>query len=446
MQLAPHAIAATETLQLGQPQAAHEPTDHDARLRHRWRKSPYVPWGLEPPYENSYPVKIEELYLRSSYFRRISDDKAEQIRGSGLSLAGPEATSLRRYFDELGLGDAVLETAAYDLALFNGFALQLIWNRARTRVVRVAPQKISRVRVARPDASGQVTAYYLSSDWRAVNRHGKPRLSRLEDHAPLRLPAYDPERPAPRQLLFAAKYSPVTDYYPLPEAESVYEELSLGADVVGFQRRYVQNGMVSSAMVYVPFVPEESAPGQELTEADRNRMEAKRKQIVEDLTGKMKAGQLSIIWFNPYLTDKDGRPTGVPRIEKPVEEKNDAKFIEVQQESRQSFLTGLGVVAQELYGIPSAGGFSSQSEMLLTANELTYNKLIRPKQNVLLEALRRLARDAGFRRVEIGIHNPLPVSYRLTPEMVRAGIFTADEFRSAYGYEPLRSPSETLDT
>ena len=38
----------------------------------------------------------------------------------------------------------------YDLALFNGFALQAIWNRGRSRVVRLVPQKISAVRAAKP--------------------------------------------------------------------------------------------------------------------------------------------------------------------------------------------------------------------------------------------------------------------------------------------------------
>jgi hypothetical protein len=401
----------------------------------RWRRAPFVPWGLEQGYENLYPAKIEQLYTRSPYFRRITDDKAGMIQGEGLQAEGPDAEAARELFERLGVDDRFLEAAAFDLALFGGFAAQVLWDPARGRPLALEPQKIARVRAERPGPQG-VRAYYVSADWTQVNSQGKPRRPRDERYRPQRIPAYEQQPGTRRQLLFATQYSPVTDFYPLPEAESVYDELSLGTDVVAFQRRYVQNGMTSSALVYVPFVPDETSPGEELSERDRNRMERKRKQIVEDLTGQMRSGQLSIIWFNPYLTDKEGNPTGVPKIEKPVEERNDQKFIEVQQESRQAALTGLGVVARELYGIPSASGFSSQSELLQTAHELTATKLIRPKQRVLLRALEGVARAAGLRNLRLSLPIPRPVSSRLTPEMVRDGLFTRAEFRQAMGYPP----------
>ena len=403
--------------------------------RHRWRKAEFIPWGLEPPFENLYPQKIESLYLRSGYFRRITDDKAEQIAGEGLHFDGKDAAACKRFFRQLNLTQTAIEQLAYDLALYNGMAMEVIWNRAHTQVVQVQPMKLSRVRAGKPTDT-RTGGYYYSDDWRVVNQSGRILSGKYAAYTPTHYPAYAIDDNGGRQLLYAYKYSPVTDYYPLPDAESVYEELSLGADVTAFQRRYVENGMVSSAMVYVPFVAETSTPGEELSDTDRKRMERKREQIVNDLTGNMKAGQLSIVWFNPYLTDNNGNPVGVPRIEKPVEEKNDEKFISIQQESRQAALTGLGVVSRELYGIPSAGGFSSQSELLITAHELTYNKLIRPKQEVLLRTLQQLAKDAGLNDVQLSIAAPRPVSAHITPQMVEAGIFTADEFRAAYGYPP----------
>ncbi len=440
-------LPTVETLQIGSPQEQYswrEEVTPTADARHRWRKADFIPWGSDPEFDNLYPQKIESLYLRSGYFRRITDDKADQIAGEGLSIEGPGAEACKRLFAQIGLSQPAIEQAAYDLALFNGLAFEVIWNRAHTQVVRVEPLKLSRIRVAKPDEKGE-SAYYYSDDWRVVNRRGSLLSQIYEHYQPLRIAAYAPTGASAKQLLYAHKYSPVTDYYPLPDAESVYEELSLGADVTAFQRRYVSNGMVSSAIVYVPFVAETTTPGEELSDTDRQRMERKRRQIVDDLTGNMKAGQLSIVWFNPYLTDNNGQPVGVPRIEKPVEEKNDEKFIAIQQESRQAALTGLGVVSRELYGIPSSGGFSSQSELLITAHELTYNKLIRPKQQVLLRAIQRLATDAGFPKVTLSINAPQPITARITPEMVKAEIFTADEFRAAYGYPP-RTALQTDDT
>jgi len=409
----------------------------------RWRKAPFVPWGMSP-HENLYPLKIESLYLRSPYFRRITDDKAEQLQGDGLQFTGDGAALAQAWLADTGFTEETLEALAFDLALYNGCALQVIWNRGLTQVVGLHHTKLANLRAGKPGSnSGAPEAYYYSADWQVVNTLGQLRSKRYNEYAPVALPVYAPGKPANTQVLYGRMYSPVTDYYPLPDAESVFEELSLGTDVVGFQRRYVENGMVSSAIVYVPFAPEQTAPGEDLSEHDRTQLDRKRRQIMEDLTGNLKAGQLSIIWFNPYLTDKDGQPTGVPRIERPVEEKNDEKFIEIQRESRQAFLTGLGVVSGELYGIPKPGGFSSQAEMLLTAHELTYTKLIRPKQEVVLRMLKRLLRDAGYPGVELHVKARQPVAQRLTPEMVAAGIFSADEFRAAYGYGPRAASTST---
>jgi hypothetical protein len=427
------ALPETGTAQYRWNQEGHSaPNTFNGLLK--WRNVPYIPWGTQPPWENTYPQKIEELYLRSGYFRRITDDKAGQILGEGLLVTGPQAAGAERWLQSVGLGHDTLEALSYDLALLNGCALQVIWNRGYSRVAQVSHTKLAHVRIGKPDATGEVTRYFLAPDWGGL---GKRIVFKSTRQNIAELPAYGTST-APRQLLYTVQYSPITDYYPLPEAESVYEELALGADVVVYQRRYVQNGMTASAILYVPFSPEDTLENGHFSPADQERLNQRREQIRRELTGQLSAGQVAVVFFNPMQTDATGQPLGAPRFEKPIEERNDQKFIEVQRESRQSFLTGLGVVSGELFGIPGSSGFASQSELLLTANELTYNKVIRPKQQVLLRTLKRLLADAGFPSTQLDIANPLPVQRQLTVDMVRAGLFTANEFREAYGYPPLR--------
>jgi hypothetical protein len=164
------------------------------------------------------------------------------------------------------------------------------------------------------------------------------------------------------QLLVARKYNPLCPHYPLPDADTVWEELNLAHEVLLYQRNYVNNGMATSGILYVPFTPESTGLGGELTENDHKRMQERREALKHELTGTQRSGQLTIIWFNPHLSDRNGNPIGVPRLEQPPQDRNEQKFIEVQRESRQSFLTGLGVISPELVGIPSAGGFSSQAD------------------------------------------------------------------------------------
>lgn len=405
-----------------------------AELNYRWRNAPFRPWGLEPPWENTYPAKIEELYLGSPYFRRVTDEKAEQIAGEGLKVEGTGARAAEQRLQQWGITPELLTAAAYDIALFNGTALEVEWA-APGQIRQVVHRKIAHLRPARETAPEGPAAWYYTTDWQLINRRGEVRQPRYKAYAPRRIASFNTQQPTGWQLLYLRKYSPANAHFPLPEAESVYNELRLGMEVVRYQLHYIENGMTASAIAYVPYPLDPRT--KKLNDEDVQELERRRKALAEELTGKMRAGQLSIIWFNPYLTDHKGEPVGVPRLEKPIEEKNEQKFIEVQRESRQAFLTGLGVVSGELYGIPRAGGFSSQSELLLTAHELTYNQLIRPKQQLLLGGLERLLRAEGYTGLRLHLGKRSPVTRQLSPEWVEQGLLTRDEFRRAHGLPPL---------
>jgi hypothetical protein len=126
------------------------------------------------------------------------------------------------------------------------------------------------------------------------------------------------------------------------------------------------------------------------------------------------------------------------RFVQPIQDNNDKKFLEVLKSVGQTCLVGLRVVAGELYGLQSLGGFTSQSEHLLAAYELTEKKVIAPKRSVLLRFLNRIAADMGL-DVLVALKPAPPVSRLLTQEMVAAGVVTVDELRQAVGLEPLQS-------
>lgn len=433
-----------------------EQTNNNAKLYKAFSDVPWVPWGAAEmlPHggkraPNLYPVRVEEMYIENSIFQRVVNDNAGQIKGEGTVFEGAESGRAADYFAKIGIGDQFLERSAYDIALFNGMSAQIIWdgfwllNKSAGTVSRVEHTKFSRVRSGKLcRETMHVPNFYASADWSVINFKGKP-LSGFEYYAPKAIETFDRQGECARQMWYDFKYSPVTDYYPLPDMESAYEQLSLSNDIILFQRKYVQNGMVSSGVVYYPFIPEASQPGQPLSELDRKRMDEITNELRKNLTGAMQAGRLGVVFWNP-ANGTPSKPAEAPRIENPVEEKNDTKFLEVNREARQQMLTGLGVVSQELMGIPSAGGFSSQADMLLTANELSYNKIIRPKQDVLLRFLNRLLSEARI-KAKVGIANSLPVSQSLTVDMVSAGIFTNDEFREAYGYAPMTSQNQQAD-
>jgi hypothetical protein len=408
----------------------------------RFRNAPFIPWGAEPGQENLYPRKIEELYISNSLLRRVTDYRAQQVAGAGLVIQGDRATACEKYFAKIGVNKAMIGELAMQLALFNGMAMQVLWQRSYERPARVVNQRISRVRIGRPDEAGAITKYYISKDWSVVTTTGRLRRASKaqEQYRPVEIGAFTGEKAAARnnqgrELLYLTRANPATDFYPLPDAETVYEELTVGDDVIAYQKSYIANGMTSSAVVYLPFSP--TAPvGENWSDNDRRRHKEIKEGIVKDLTGKSKAGQVTFITYDPQIVKSSEQ---LPRFEKPVEERNDKKFLEIQKEARQNAMTGLGVVSPDLMGIRTASGFASQAEELLTADELSFNIDAAPLQDVLLNALYQLAEAAGFTGVELSIPRRQPISRQLTPDMVAAGIITADEYREmALGLPPLQ--------
>lgn len=433
-------------------------TPTNTKLWLRYKKAPFIPWGISEDYSNRYPDKLEDVYRTNPYYRRVVGDAANAIAGDELVFEGPDANGLKAFFNRIGVNYSFLERCAFDIALFNGFAYQLQMTEGWVTqpvdassgvpiVYKVAHQKVGRVRVSRDyDEYYESQYYYTAPDWKAIKTDGKLKTSMPPEMAARKLPRYNPNVPllarAERAVMLAFNflYNPATDHYPLPDAESVYEELRLANDIVVFQQRFVENGMVGSAIAYVPWVPKHTAPGEPLSEEDIKDREQKLEMVRNSYTGAAKGGAVAIIMYDPALVPQFG-DKAVPRFEKPVETSNDTRFIGIQEQIQQSKLVGLGVVSEELLGIPRPSGFTSQAGMLITADELTYNKIYRPKQDLLLRALNGLAADNGFVS-NVGISRTAPVSASRfdasqAPALVAAGVLTVDEFRESYGLPPL---------
>lgn len=405
--------------------------------RNRWTKLPWIPWGIEKNFVNLYPDKIELLFIRSSILRRVATDNAAAIVGEGLTFEGADKKQAAEMFAAAGVDLEFLTRCAQDISLFNGMAAQVSWaNNPETGPfpASVRHQKIARVRVERTDeTTGAGGGFYVSSDWAGVDSQGKPKQGWDDSVSPVRLPAYGTGKKV--NLYYGSLYSPATDYYPLPDAESCYNALAVGIEIEEYQRRYVQNNMSLGAIIQAYFTPASTNPGQPLSEEDQQVFESLKRQYTDELVGVVNAGKTVVTFLDPRATTPDGALPEIKFIQ-PVEEHNDKKFLEVQNYCNQAALTGLGVVAKELYGLSSNSGFTSQSDQLITAFRLTERKTIAPKRAVLLEFLNRIASDMGL-AVSVDLKPAPPISFQLTPDMVAAGIVTADEYRESIGLQPL---------
>lgn len=408
---------------------------------------PWVIWGTGECFYNIYPDSIIELYERNATLRAVTDRNKSAILGDELNIDNDTPQTVAgilitptEYLDLIGLDAAAREAIAADISLWNGAAIQVGFA-PETRIPNGVKQvKFYKIRTGVPDSEGNINCSYICQEWSLVGKSNKLPLKGYTRDArqfntPRRIASLGQGEEL--ELMVFKQYSPISEYYPMPDCESCREALKVSNDIIDFQLGYINNGMNASGVMYIPYTPRSTPPGDpQLSQADQDQINQLKKHVGDQLAGTKNAGKILIVTYNPQATDANGNPIGLPKIEAAPSDRNDQKFLEIQKESRQSILTGLNVVSPELFGIPNPGGFTSQSEMLLTANEIHYNLIIKPKQQLYLKFVNEILKMAGF-EATASVTNSLPITYKITPEMVTAGIFTIDEFREQFGYQPI---------
>ena len=408
----------------------------------------YVVWGDNHSLRNQYPSTVIALYESNPLLKAVTDRNKSAIQGNELIFSDENISPLtqippKEYFNLIGVDSNLIEALAFDIALWNGAALQtakpIDTNAKLGKIVTsVNHIKFYKIRIGVPDDFGNIYRYFISPDWAKVWNVDTQDVTEIQAYG------IKGEGAMPLQLMYETMYCPISDYYPFPDCESCQRSLWILNKIVEYQGNYISNGMVGSGMLYMPYIPINTAPEQPLSGEDSQAIAKIKEDITASLNGVNNAGKLTIIFYNPMAKDNNGDPVGIPKIDKALEDKNDAKFIEMLQESTQLALTGLNVISRELFGIPSSGGFSSQANMLLTANEIHHNTVILPKQRILTRMLDRLLADAGY-TAKVSIANSLPVAYNISIEEVAAGVFTIDEYREQKGFAP-RKQTETIKT
>lgn len=414
----------------------------------RFNKAPWIPWGLVSPYTNLYPLKIQELYTMNALLRRVIDYRASQITGEGLVVDGENKEFVISRLHKIGLTPHNLTRLAKDLALFDAASLQVVFTRDMQSISSVFPTSVSSVRASVPDEEGDINSYFVSRDWSLVNHRGNVNIKSHKFATPKEIQKFneinDPQvnlQEEPVQIIFDKIENPVSDYYPIPKAESVYDELVFLGDITQFMRNYVENGMVNSAVYFQPFTP--SGPNNDFTDEDMAQIEYIKKEFEENFTGKSNAGSVWLQFYNPSDVREGG--IGLPKIEKPVEDSNPDKFLNAVKDAWQSAMTGLGVVSPDLFGVRTASGFSSQSEELITADKLSFNQDGKPLQDLLLNIIQKIINrdeELSSKNFSISFERSLPVDRNPDPSMVSSGIITVDEAREMMGLPPLNSQNQ----
>ena len=310
--------------------------------------------------DNNYFQYLIDRYNGSATNNAIINGMTELIYGKGLY-----ATDASRKPDEYAMMKSLfsrtcMRKITFDLKAMGQAAMQVIYNKEKTKIVQVEHFPIETLRMEKMNDDGEVTGYYYSKDWTKIRKKG---------FEPIRIPAFGYGEKGEGLEIYCIKpyrsgfyyYSPVDYQGGLPYAE-------LEEEVANYHINNIKNGLSPSMLInFNNGVP---------TEEERELIE---RRIIQKFSGSSNSGKF-ILAFN----DNKEMAASI----EPVQLSDASEQYQfLADESMRKLMVAHRVTSPMLMGIKDNTGLGNNADELKTASLLFHNTVVRPIQELVLDAV-----------------------------------------------------------
>jgi DNA-binding MarR family transcriptional regulator len=376
----------------------------------------WILFGDEGEYKNRYPEYLLNLYRRSAKHHAIINSKKDYVVGQGwaVNAEGLDTMGLARLQQFIqepnqyeSLND-ILEKVALDYELYNGFALEIVYNQLNDKIAAIYHADFARYR-----SNEDGTKYYYSEDWKKHN----PVVEEID--------AFNWKEPSGKQLLYVKGYSPDCKYYPLPTYLGSTGYIELDVEIANFHLNAVKNNFVGGTIV--------SFYNGEPTLEEQEEIE---RQIKDKFTGTDNANSI-------VLNFADSRDRGV-EIQQLNGNDFDKRFDILNKTVQREIYAGHSVTDPALFGIKEDGIFTSRNQ-LVDSFELFQNTYVNNRQQFIERVFNDLAAVQGLWN-RLFIQDTEPISVQFSESTVTS-VMTEAEIREKVGLQVVQTKEDsTVDS
>ena len=310
---------------------------------------------------NLYPDFLISLMNRSAKHNSILKRKANMIAGNGFDtegLSGEAVRFLSNIYNELNLNEIVYRSA-YDLEIFGGFSLQIIYSKDKTKIAEINYLPHNKIRLS----ECRKYAYYCD-DW-----------ANTKKYTPVKYPIYDPKNPVSTQILYYKEYRPGVEYYSQPGYISSVNWITLEYEISSFHLNQVNNGFAPGMIInFTNGIPTD------------DEMDSVTRQLQSDFESARNAGKTMFLF-------SDGQEQAAQIT--PVQlNDSDTRFIQLNKEITQGILIGHEITNPQIMGVSVEGELGNKS-IFLESLEVFQATYVEPKQMQIEKVYNRLLRFNG---------------------------------------------------
>ena len=352
--------------------------------------------------DNLYPDFLVELFNKSPKHNAIVSAKASYIAGIGTDVFGQNTTDIAKAEAKLKNINAyetyqeLKAKIAYDAELFNGFCVEVIWNKAKT-----APSEYYHIpfKDVRKGLDGE---YIYCEDWsdaKAERVHYMP---------------YNAITRESKQLYYCQFYRPGEGTYPLPDYVGALKYIEVDTEISNYYLNSIKNGFTAQTHIQlfkgIP-TPEEAR--------------ATARRFKENYQGTDNAGGLIIQYNDP--TEKESIISNLQPSD------FDKQFDLLNKTVQQEIFVAHKVNSPMLFGVRVEGQLGGRTE-LIEAYEMFHHAYIEPRQQKIDDVFSYLLEPIAEVRLETINKPPLGLDYQA---LFTAGIIDRNEARKELGFDEI---------
>jgi predicted transcriptional regulator len=355
--------------------------------------------------DNLYPDFLIELFNKSPKHNAIVSAKASYVAGIGTEVYGQSTEDIAKIQNKLKSINAyesyeeLKAKVAYDAELFNGFAVEVIWNKAKT-----APSEYYHIPF-KDIRKGLEGDFVYCADWtdtKAEKIHYQP---------------YNPITRESKQLYYCQFYRPGQGEYPLPDYVGALKYIEVDTEISNYYLNSIKNGFTAQTHIQlfkgIP-TPEEAR--------------ATARRFKENYQGTDNAGGLIIQYNDP--TEKESVINNLQPSD------FDKQFDLLNKTVQQEIFVAHKVNSPMLFGVRVEGQLGGRSE-LIEAYEMFHHAYIEPRQQKIDDTFAYLLEPIASVRLETINKPPIGLDYQA---LYTAGIIDRNEARKELGFDEIEEP------
>lgn len=348
--------------------------------------------------DNLYPDFLIELFNKSPKHNAIVSAKASYVAGIGTEVFGSSTEEIAKAEAKLKNINAyetyeeLKAKVAYDAELFNGFAVEVIWNKAKT-----APSEFYHIPF-KDIRKGLEGDFVYCADWtdsKAEKIHYQP---------------YNPITRESKQIYYCQFYRPGQGEYPLPDYVGALKYIEVDTEISNYYLNSIKNGFTAQTHIQlfkgIP-TPEEAR--------------ATARRFKENYQGTDNAGGLIIQYNDP--TEKESVINNLQPSD------FDKQFDLLNKTVQQEIFVAHKVNSPMLFGVRVEGQLGGRSE-LIEAYEMFHHAYIEPRQQKIDDTFAYLLEPIASVRLETINKPPIGLDYQA---LFTAGVITNEEARKELG-------------